>query len=346
MTSQDHISTWLKDLGLAEYTTSFELNGISSGDLLVHVTAADLVDLRVYDAKDQKILLDGIQSLRSKQSKISKENSGENLRSLMNLLEQKIISLQDMQMMCGVLEGSIQISSHIISALKSSLQLFQAGSLSAESAGEVVQNTRRYVARILGLVDDDLLHPSNAPAALEADIQKLRDEIHKSLKGRREQARAIFACMDADEEGSLTIETFVSVLADLLPRTIERRRLRKFARRLDRDDRQRIFYDSFLEQFSTTQDGDKAQRPNRADSPYSSDDDVLIQRFAGRNHILRLPSGSSKDFHDKNMLSRARGAAVSPSSHSRSPASVKRAGSGSGGVGAYLHKAVRPRWPG
>ena len=293
----ESISIWLTSLGLSRYKTSFDQNGISSRDLLVHLTKADLVELRVFDEKDQNTILSAIQQPTVE----AKMPAVENFQGpLMNLLEHRIISAQDIQMMFGVLKQTIKVSSHIRDTLEAALHQFASGSIQARAAGDVVLDVRRHVARVLGLTDDDLLHPSYAPAAAEADIQSLKEEIRKNLCGRRDQARVVFACMDIDDEGLLPIDTFVSTLADLLPLITELRRLRKFARRLDREDSGCIAYEAFLEQYSTAAVPSKQRSmAGRSTSPFSSDeDDILIQRFAGRNNIVRLSGRRSTALDD------------------------------------------------
>jgi hypothetical protein len=124
-------------------------------------------------------------------------------------------------------------------------------------------------------------------------MQRLVSEVRASLSGRRERAHAVFSCMDADEEGSLAVDTFLNTLADLLPESVEPRQLRKLAKRLDGYNDGRIRYNSFLEHYSTPAAPRSTSRGRSSRSPPSSDDDerLLVQSFAGRSSIFRKGGG-------------------------------------------------------
>jgi hypothetical protein len=329
MTTQEHVSNWLVSLGLSQYVTSFELNGVSSGDLLIHICDFDLVELRVFEESDRRLILDSIRELQVQKTH-TYEYDETLSQVLFNLLDKKIIDARDLQLLLGILKGSISISSHNVTALESALRSFTRGTLSAESTKEILQKVRQQAIRALGLIEDDLFHPSYAPAAAEAAMQKLMREVRASLSERRERAYAVFCCMDADEEGTLTVDNFVSTLADLLPDTIERKLLRKLARRLDGYSDGRINYNAFLEQYSTPAAQRSASRGSS--SPPSSDDERLfVQRFAGRSSIFRKGArGADASEPTGPAAARRRAAAARPRSPPASPARPRPGARGGG----------------
>jgi len=235
-----HIALWLESLGLHQYITSFQQSKIDTIAMLVKLTNDDLLDLRV-ESRHRELILGQVELLKKK----GDVRESEKFRQpLFELLEARLITPQELQMMYGVLQKSIVIPQHKLTALESALKYYSEARINAKTVSEVCKDVRRQAARMLGLLEDDTTKSGD-----KVDTRKVEEEVKKCLKGKYDDAYDVFAYVDKKSEGKLATDDFVSALVDLLPPNIERKKIRKLARAVAKDGS--VDYHDFLDKYTT-----------------------------------------------------------------------------------------------
>jgi hypothetical protein len=79
--------------------------------------------------------------------------------------------------------GAIRIPQHKREALETGLIYLTAGRVTPDTAAEVCKDVRRQAARMLGLMDEDLVRGKVDPKK-EEDQKRLEDTIRRSLRGK------------------------------------------------------------------------------------------------------------------------------------------------------------------
>lgn len=96
-----HIALWLESIDMHHYVTSFQTANVNSAALVLQLKAQDLAELRV-DAADRDALLKHIAALNTKAAVTGTERFRE---PLWDLMQRRLITPQELQMMYGVLQG-------------------------------------------------------------------------------------------------------------------------------------------------------------------------------------------------------------------------------------------------
>ena len=119
------------------HVTLFQTANINSAALVLQLKAQDLSELRI-DTSDRDVLLKHIATLNAKAKVTGTERFREPLWAL---LQQRLITPQELQMMYGVLQGAIRIPQHKREALETGLIYLTAGRVTADTAAEVRHET-------------------------------------------------------------------------------------------------------------------------------------------------------------------------------------------------------------
>ena len=325
--TRTHVTLWLESINMHHYITSFQNANVDSAALLLQLKAHDLTELRV-DTADRDIILKHITTLNTKAKTTGTERYRE---PLWQLLQERLITPQELQMMYGVLQGAIRIPQHKKEALETGLIYFTAGRVTADTAAEVCKDVRRQAARMLGLMDEDLVAGKVDPKK-EEELKRLEDTIKRALRGKHHVVHERLSEADPKLEGTISIDEFVSRIHLMLPTGTEAKKIRRLARARDKDKKGVIDYRDFCDDFCS-KDSKHEKRAGRdkksSRSKYSdSSDDGSPRKQRGRN--------SDSDGEHDTSRSRSRGATTTwkPSSSSSKSGygSIARGGAVRGGT--------------
>jgi len=327
--TRTHITLWLESIDMHHYVTSFQNANVDSASLLLQLKAHDLTELRV-DTADRDVILKHIATLNTKAKTTGTERYRE---PLWQLLQQRLITPQELQMMYGVLQGAIRIPLHKKEALETGLIYLTAGRVTPDTAAEVCKDVRRQAARMLGLMDEDLVAGKIDPRK-EEEQRRLEDAIKRALRGKHHVVYEKLSEADPKLEGTISIDDFVSRIHLMLPTGTEVKKIRRLARARDKEKKGVIDYRDFCDDFAS-KDSKHEKRAGRdkkkSRSKYSDSSDDGSPRHRRSSHSRGRNSDSDDDYRGSSKKhSDRRYSAWKPSSSSYGSPSRSRSGYGSG----------------